>query len=321
MASMGSQQGDPRAHSGRDPQPRSGITVHCRVRNEECFVRAAISSVLPLAEQVLVYDTGSTDRTLEEIRSIRSPKIELVATGQRSPLELAQLRNEMIDRTTTEWCMIVDGDEIYPAHAVARIAELIPTIPDSIHRIAVHRRHFVSAFNFVSGTDRIGRIYRRATIRHGIASSRVANAVGHETPYLVANPSTPWAQFSRCLPADVWFFHCQYLVRSSKDADMGRLRGWRQPPFPVRPYFGPWPEALHTGPVAMRWTAALARQWIALNARAFAAYCRHYAGWMPREWQLRRWPPKDLLLSDSFGAAIGPIRRQRASDQGSSGRI
>ena len=65
-----------------------GLTIHFRIRNEENFVRAAILSVLPLAERIMVYDTGSTDRTLKEVQSIRDKKIELVCKGPMSPKEL-----------------------------------------------------------------------------------------------------------------------------------------------------------------------------------------------------------------------------------------
>ena len=42
-------------------RPVAEMTVHCLIRNEERFIRAAILSILPLAQRVLVYDTGSTD--------------------------------------------------------------------------------------------------------------------------------------------------------------------------------------------------------------------------------------------------------------------
>lgn len=279
-----------------------GITVHCRVRNEERFVRAAILSVLPLAKQVLVYDTGSTDATLERISSIKSEKIEVVHKPPVSPRELTAYRNEMIERTHTEWYMIVDGDEIYPANAVRRIDEEIERVPPSVHRLVVNRRHFAGSLNFVSVLDGAGRIFRTRKIRYGVASLTDRGGFGSETPYLADEPSTPWHQFSMRLPKDIFFFHCQYLSRSSKDAELGRLRGWRRPPFPVLPYCGPWPQALEVDGAAHQLNPGLLIQWMTVNARLFWTRCTHPSFKVPGLWRLKAWPPKDLV---TFAALSG----------------
>ena len=274
----------------------TGITVNFRIKNEECFIRAAILSVLPLAEKVMVYDTGSTDGTLDEVRSIQHPRITLIRLPAMKPVELTKLRNEILARTTTEWAMAVDGDEIYPASAIRCIMEEIPRVPPTIHRIEVHRKHFVNSFNFISPMDRIGRIFRAARIRHGVGDPKAFGSVGHETPYLKDAPQTPWDAYSMTLPAKAYFFHCQYLQRSPLDGQMGRLRGWRKPVFPVMPYFGPWPETLSIeGRVSRQLTSELAGKWLNLNAHSVIRLTVHGQWSIPGFWRLRSWPPKELV--------------------------
>jgi len=41
-------------------------------------------------------------------------KLEIVQKADSRPQALTEYRNEMIERTTTEWYMVVDGDEIWP---------------------------------------------------------------------------------------------------------------------------------------------------------------------------------------------------------------
>jgi hypothetical protein len=166
----------------------------------------------------------------------------------------------MIDQTTTEWFMLVDGDEIYPAHSVRRIGDEVERIPPNIHRIVVRRRHFVGSLNFISPFDGLGRIYRTSQIR-------IRKPYPYQTSCLRDNPSTPFNQFSTEFPGDIFFFHCNYLARSSKDAELGRLRGWRKPPFPALPYFGPWPDILDANGIARRMTPKIFCDWIGLNAR------------------------------------------------------
>lgn len=240
------------------------ITVHCLVRNEEYFVRPALASVLPIARRVLVYDTGSSDATLEQIAAIGSDKIELVRRSDASPSRLTEYRNEMIERTTTPWFWIVDGDEIYPAPALGRLAEEMARVPETIHRIVVSRRHFVHSLNFVTPYDGLGRIYRTSRIR-------IVKDYPRQTAALKDDPSAPFSRFSMAFPRDIFFFHSSHLPRSSKDADLGRLRGWRQLPFPALPYAGPWPETLPVNGAARRLTPWMLCRALGLNAKILGA--------------------------------------------------
>lgn len=84
------------------------------VKNEDQWVWFALQSVLPFASRILVTDTGSTDKTIEIIKSIASPKINLTSTKITSPSELTAIRQKQINLTKTDWIWLVDGDEVYP---------------------------------------------------------------------------------------------------------------------------------------------------------------------------------------------------------------
>src|SRR3990167_5692967 len=53
----------------------ASITVHCVVKNEEKWVWYALNSVIDIAQKVLIFDTGSTDKTVEIIKKIKNKKI------------------------------------------------------------------------------------------------------------------------------------------------------------------------------------------------------------------------------------------------------
>lgn len=105
------------------------ITVHCLVKNEEKFIWYALNSVLEHVEKIIVWDTGSTDNTVEIIKSIKSPKIEFQEKGLVDPIGVTRLRNEMIDITKTNWIMILDGDEVWWDDTMKKIIEIIHTDP------------------------------------------------------------------------------------------------------------------------------------------------------------------------------------------------
>ena len=245
------------------------ITVHFLIRNEECFIGPAIRSILPMASRVMVYDTGSTDQTLEIVSSIQDEKIKLVRKEGSSRQDLTLYRNEMMDRTETEWAMLVDGDEVYPSHAVERIREEIRKIPSSVDRIVLGRRHFVRSLNYISRTDRIGRIFRTQRVRFFLKDDWYQTAVLREDSS-VTFKKVPSTVFQK----DVHFFHFQFFRRSSRDSELGNRRAWRRAPFPVFPYFGPWPEGIKLDGAVDRMTPTFLMGWARMNGRLLGGWFR-----------------------------------------------
>ena len=103
--------------------PKSKIIVHCLVKNEERFIWYALQSVLPYVDHVLVWDTGSTDKTLDIIRSIKSSKISLKTFKSVSATLHTKLRQQMLQATPKDkydWLMILDGDEVWPEASIKK---------------------------------------------------------------------------------------------------------------------------------------------------------------------------------------------------------
>jgi hypothetical protein len=143
------------------------IIVHCLVKNEENFIWYAINSVLPFVDKILVWDTGSEDKTIEIIKSIDSPKIEFSEKGSVNPSSFTKLRNAMLDVTDTkkyDWLLILDGDEIWPSLAMAKILRHIESNTDT-------QAIFVKTINSV------GDIYHKQSQSAG--HYHIKNVTGH----------------------------------------------------------------------------------------------------------------------------------------------
>lgn len=104
---------------------RQLITAHCLVRNEEKWIWYAINSVIDYVDKILVFDTGSTDKTVEIIKSIKNPKIIFEEKGLVDKRGFTKLRQEMLDRTESEWFLILDGDEIWPEAGIRELRNVI----------------------------------------------------------------------------------------------------------------------------------------------------------------------------------------------------
>lgn len=111
------------------------ITVHTIVKNEDQWVWYALMSILDFADKVLVFDTGSTDKTKEIIKTIKSPKIVFEEKEEVNPSGLTKLRQEQLDMTKNDWIFIVDGDEVWPKEALLEMRELVNSASSNIYGI------------------------------------------------------------------------------------------------------------------------------------------------------------------------------------------
>jgi hypothetical protein len=110
------------------------IIVHCLVRNEENFIWYALNSVLPYVDKIMVWDTGSQDKTIEIIKSIRSPKIEFKEVGLITADQHPEIRNMMLkstDKNKYRWLMILDGDEVWHSTAIKKVIDHLESHPNT----------------------------------------------------------------------------------------------------------------------------------------------------------------------------------------------
>lgn len=122
---------------------KPGITVHMVVCNEQQWVWYALSSVKGWADEIIVYDTGSTDRTIEAIKAVGSDRIRFEQKGPVSAKGLVALRQEQIDRTSTRWIFLVDGDEVWDSQELTKLAEALKGASDTAWGGAVKTRNCV----------------------------------------------------------------------------------------------------------------------------------------------------------------------------------
>jgi len=108
------------------------IIAHCLVKNEERFVWYAIKSVLPFVDRIMVWDTGSSDKTIDLIKSIKSSKISLKKVGEVNKDTFTSMRQQMLDATPKDftWVMILDGDEVWPKDSIKEVTNFARQHPD-----------------------------------------------------------------------------------------------------------------------------------------------------------------------------------------------
>ena len=82
------------------------ISACMMVKNEERNLDRCLTSLRQVVDEIVVIDTGSTDRTVEIAK-------EHGATVYHSPWQndFSFHRNESLEKATGEWCFVIDADE------------------------------------------------------------------------------------------------------------------------------------------------------------------------------------------------------------------
>lgn len=101
------------------------ITAHIVAKNEDIFLWYSIASIINYVDKVIIFDTGSTDKTVQIIKSFKSSKIEFEEKGDVDARELVSLRQEQIEKTKTNWFWVVDGDEVYPKSTAKEVIDFV----------------------------------------------------------------------------------------------------------------------------------------------------------------------------------------------------
>src|SRR3989344_7953645 len=114
------------------------IWAHTLVKNEERYLWYAVMSVIDYVDKILLWDTGSSDKTVEiirEIQKIKGDKIDFKEVGSVDPEQFTKVRQQMLEVTESDWFMIVDGDEVWWEESIKKVVNTIQTEDKSLETI------------------------------------------------------------------------------------------------------------------------------------------------------------------------------------------
>ena len=99
---------------------RPRLSVSMIVRNEETFIEGCLQSVADLADEIVVVDTGSTDRTLSIVEQFRAKVVHIAWTD-----DFSAARNESLRHCSGDWILYLDADERVTPEACSEIRRVI----------------------------------------------------------------------------------------------------------------------------------------------------------------------------------------------------
>lgn len=133
------------------------ISANLIVKNESQFISYVLESIHQVVDEILILDNGSTDDTIEKIRSFQEKTNVPVTIYENSSMDFAFMRNFLMERSSGDWILIADGDEVFYTsgkYSIMNIKEYISKLQANINVIFINFFHFVGSFNHVgNGAD------------------------------------------------------------------------------------------------------------------------------------------------------------------------
>jgi glycosyltransferase involved in cell wall biosynthesis len=140
------------------------LTALIPCKNEIVHIRACIESVRPIADEILIADSGSTDGTLEAVRAM--PDCRII---EREYIHSANFKNWAIPQARHAWVLIVDADERVTPELAAEIRGVLAAPPADIDGYFMNRKnHFLGHHIAHCGwnSDHVLRLFRRDAGRY-----------------------------------------------------------------------------------------------------------------------------------------------------------
>ena len=98
---------------------QAGSTSLCMiVKNEEQSLAQCLASVEPLVQEIVIVDTGSTDRTVDLAKAFGARILHFTWKGN-----FAEARNHGIDHAKGAWILVLDADEVLSPADYTRVRE------------------------------------------------------------------------------------------------------------------------------------------------------------------------------------------------------
>lgn len=107
-----------------DKEQRPLLSLSMIVKNEEEFLPGCLESAKGIADEIVIVDTGSTDRTKEIARSYGAKIFDFTWID-----DFAAARNESLKHCTGEWILYMDADERLNPENSGGIRQLLQNAP------------------------------------------------------------------------------------------------------------------------------------------------------------------------------------------------
>ena len=133
--------------SAKDP----GVSLCMIVKDEEANLARCLASVKPIVDEMVVVDTGSTDRTRDIAEFFGARVYEFEWGG-----DFAEARNFSLSKAKGDWIFIMDADEIISPQDYKRFRKLTAKKPSELRAYSIITRNYSNMANTIGWIPNTG---------------------------------------------------------------------------------------------------------------------------------------------------------------------
>lgn len=121
--------------------PGQTLSLCMITKNEEAVLERALKSAHDIVDEIIIVDTGSTDKTVEIAKSFGAKVFFTEWTD-----DFSAARNESLKHATGQWVLVMDADECIPDEVKTNLRVLLPPTNKPI-------TYMISITNFMRSND------------------------------------------------------------------------------------------------------------------------------------------------------------------------
>ena len=125
-------------------QKRATVSLCMIVKNEQEFLAQCLASVKPIVDEIIIVDTGSTDRT-KDIATIFGAQVFDFEWAD----DFAAARNYSISKSKGDWILIMDADEAFSPQDYTRFRKLTKNKHSGIVAYSIVTRNYCNKANTI----------------------------------------------------------------------------------------------------------------------------------------------------------------------------
>jgi glycosyltransferase involved in cell wall biosynthesis len=134
------------------PKNKTILSLCMIVKNEEEHLANALFSVKPIADEMIVVDTGSTDRTRDIAKIFGAKVYDFEWTD-----DFSKARNFSLSQASGRWLFILDADEVISPQDYNMINEIVKRKDKNIEAYSFVTRNYVDSMTYTGWTANDGR--------------------------------------------------------------------------------------------------------------------------------------------------------------------
>lgn len=122
------------------------ICAHTIFKNEERYLWFGVMSVIEHVDRVMLWDTGSTDMSREiaqEILRLYPNKVDYREFKNIDSMGYTKLRIKLLNETSEDWFMVLDGDEVWWEDKIAETVKIIRQHGNKLDAIVTKYKNLV----------------------------------------------------------------------------------------------------------------------------------------------------------------------------------